>query len=100
MSENKSEKKRREPVDAVPASTMLLLRDGAETENALEVFMVERHHKIDFAEGALVFPGGKTETSDGDAALAGRCRFENGSTAESLSTAELAVRVGGIRETF
>jgi len=93
----KEAKKRREPVEAVPASTMLLLRDGDET---FEVFMVERHHKIDFAEGALVFPGGKTESSDGDPALAARCRFEDGSTAERLSTAELAVRVGGIRETF
>jgi 8-oxo-dGTP pyrophosphatase MutT (NUDIX family) len=76
---------------------MLLLRDGADM---LEVFMVERHHKIDFAEGALVFPGGKTEKSDGDPAIAARCRMESGSTAEGLTPAELAVRVGGIRETF
>ena len=89
--------KSREPVDAVPASTMLLLRDG---DDMLEVFMVERHHKIDFAEGALVFPGGKTEISDGDPALAARCRMQDGSTAMGLTPAELAVRVGGIRETF
>ncbi|MBV26853.1 MAG: NUDIX hydrolase, partial [Gammaproteobacteria bacterium] len=39
-----------------PAATILLLRPG----NAnLEVFMVVRHHQIDFASGALVFPGGK-----------------------------------------
>ena len=37
----------------VPAATILLLRDGAE---GLEVFMVKRHHQIDFVAGALVFP--------------------------------------------
>ncbi len=44
-----------------PASTILLLRDG---ERGLEVFMVRRHHAIDFASGALVFPGGKVEAGD------------------------------------
>jgi len=90
-------KKRREPVAPVPASTMLLLRDGVET---LEVFMVERHHQIDFAEGALVFPGGKTERSDGAAALRERCRQPTGIGPDDLSEDELAVRIGGIRETF
>lgn len=44
-----------------PASTILLLRDGRQ---GLEVFMVRRHHAIDFASGALVFPGGKVEAGD------------------------------------
>ncbi|MCG9916070.1 MAG: NUDIX domain-containing protein [Phenylobacterium sp.] len=43
-----------------PASTLLLLRD----DPAFEVLMVERHHAIDFAGGALVFPGGKTHAGD------------------------------------
>ena len=94
---NTDKKKRREPVAPVPASTMLLLRDGVE---ALEVFMVERHHQIDFAEGALVFPGGKTERSDGAAALRKRCRQPTGIGLDDLSEDELAVRIGGIRETF
>ena len=46
---------------ARPAATILLLRDGAK---GLEVFMVVRHHAIDFASGALVFPGGRVEDSD------------------------------------
>jgi len=94
---NSPKKKRREPVPPVPASTMLLLRDGVE---GLEVFMVERHHQIDFAEGALVFPGGKTERSDGAAALRERCRQPTGIDPGDLSEDELAVRIGGIRETF
>lgn len=49
-----------EPVPVRPAATVLLLRD----EPAFEVLMVKRHHQIDFASGALVFPGGKTAASD------------------------------------
>ncbi len=82
------------PVAAVrPASTMLLLRDGAE---GMEVFMVVRHHQIDFASGALVFPGGSVDADDhvvaGDAALSG--------PHEGLDAAALAFRVGAVRETF
>ena len=50
------------PPQARLASTVLLLRDGA---TGLEVFMVVRHHEIDFASGALVFPGGSIEPGDG-----------------------------------
>ena len=50
----------------VPAATILLLRDAP---GGLEVFMVKRHHQIDFVAGALVFPGGKVEKGDADAAL-------------------------------
>ena len=52
---------------AVPAATILLIRDGAK---ALQVFMVKRHHQIDFATGALVFPGGKATKGDFDPELA------------------------------
>ena len=67
---------------ARPAATILLLRDGAK---GLEVFMVVRHHAIEFASGALVFPGGRVE--DSDHALADRV----GGTAFQLAA---------IRETF
>jgi 8-oxo-dGTP pyrophosphatase MutT (NUDIX family) len=45
----------------IPAATILIVRDGA---SGLEVFMVKRHHQIDFVAGALVFPGGKVTTAD------------------------------------
>ncbi len=67
---------------ARPASTVLLIRDG---EQGLEVFMVVRNRAIDFAGGALVFPGGRVEPDD--VAIAG---------GEGLD----AFRVAGIRETF
>ncbi len=44
-----------------PAATVLLLRDAP-----FEVLMVKRHHQIDFAAGALVFPGGKSHQGDSD----------------------------------
>lgn len=52
-------------VPARPASTVVILRDGP---GGIEVFMVVRHHQIDFASGALVFPGGKVDKEDSDAA--------------------------------
>lgn len=47
--------------EARPAATVVLLQDGSQ---GLEVFMVRRHHQIDFAGGALVFPGGKLAPED------------------------------------
>jgi 8-oxo-dGTP pyrophosphatase MutT (NUDIX family) len=85
------------PVSAVPATTVLLLRpsgDGDPTSPP-EVFMVVRHHQIDFASGALVFPGGKVDAADNDPRLRQLCVG-----AETLNDAELAFRVAGIREAF
>ena len=39
----------------------MVIRDGIDD---IEVFMVVRHHQIDFASGALVFPGGKVDEND------------------------------------
>ncbi len=50
------------PDTTIPAATILIVRDGA---HGLEVFMVKRHHQIDFVAGALVFPGGKVTAADG-----------------------------------
>lgn len=77
---------------AKPASTVILIRDG---DAGLEVFLVQRHHQIDFASGAMVFPGGKLEPSDSDPALRGLC-----AGAEGLDDYALALRVAAIRESF
>jgi 8-oxo-dGTP pyrophosphatase MutT (NUDIX family) len=77
---------------AKPSATILLVRDGSA---GLEVFMVQRHHRIDFATGAMVFPGGKIEPGDEDPALRARCP-----DTDHLSDEELAYRAGAIRETF
>jgi len=77
---------------ARPSATVLLLRSG---EKGLEVFMVVRHHQIDFATGATVFPGGKVEEADRDTRIRQRA-----TGSESLDDDELAYRVAAIRETF
>ena len=51
----------------LPAATVVILRDG---RDGIEVFMVVRHREIDFASGALVFPGGKVDAGDAHAAWA------------------------------
>ncbi len=74
----------------IPAATVLLVRDGAP---GLEVFMVQRHRRIDFASGALVFPGGRVDAQD--AQVAGRARG-----LEGLSGEAAALRIAAIREAF
>ncbi len=74
----------------VPAATILMVRDGP---SGLETFMVVRHHQIDFASGALVFPGGKVD--DGDSEVRDLC--------DGLGDADdtqAAMMVGAIREAF
>jgi 8-oxo-dGTP pyrophosphatase MutT (NUDIX family) len=70
----------------------MLLRDD---RDVFEVFMVERHHQIDFASSALVFPGGKVDPADRDPALRARC-----TGCEGLDDETFAVRVAAVRETF
>ena len=63
MSDTSPERPATRPdVPILPAATILMLRD----EPSFEVLMVKRHHQIDFAAGALVFPGGKTHKGDED----------------------------------
>lgn len=79
------------PATPVPAATILMLRDSAD---GLEVFMVVRHHQIDFASGALVFPGGKADPQDFDENLA---PFLDGAHEDRDMR---AIQVSAIREAF
>jgi 8-oxo-dGTP pyrophosphatase MutT (NUDIX family) len=74
----------------VPASTILMLRDSHE----LEVLMVQRHHQIEFAAGALVFPGGKLAKEDADPAWRG---LLDGAGEDAAAT---ALQIAAIREAF
>lgn len=77
--------------DIKPAATILLLRD----DPTFEVLMVKRHHQIDFASGALVFPGGKSHAGDHDPAwsdhIAGWDAFDG---------EQRGLRIAAIREVF
>src|SRR3954453_12785253 len=87
-----------EPANARPASTLLLLRDsaGQDGESEIEVFMMVRHHRIEFNSGALVFPGGSVDPGDHD--IAGKPELRDGGA--GLDAQALAFRVAAIRETF
>ena len=79
---------------ARPASTILLLRDSAERE--IEVFMMVRHHEIEFSSGALVFPGGSVDAADCDIIA----RPELYADSEGCDASALSFKIAAIRETF
>ena len=92
---------------ARPASTILLLRDGAADDKGrgpddksrggeIEVFMMVRHHEIEFSSGALVFPGGSVDAADRDI-IARRELYAGG---DGHDADELSFRIAAIRETF
>lgn len=78
-------------VPALPASSILLVRDGAE---GLEVLMVERAKTMRFAPGAFVFPGGKVDAEDSDPVI-----WET-LTNNDAPLDDLAYRVGALRELY
>ncbi len=55
--------------------------------------MIVRHHQIDFASGALVFPGGKVD--DGDGEVRSFCEG-----VDNLQDRSVSLMVGAIREAF
>lgn len=71
------------------SATILLLRDQPD----LQVLLVKRHYEIDFASGALVFPGGKAHEEDSDPAWADWTDGDYGGQ-------EQAARISAIREAF
>jgi 8-oxo-dGTP pyrophosphatase MutT (NUDIX family) len=78
------------PVPARLAATVVILRDGPD---GIEVFMVERHREIEFASGALVFPGGKVDPEDSEPAWAELA-------AEAPAAPDRSLFVAAGRETF
>jgi 8-oxo-dGTP pyrophosphatase MutT (NUDIX family) len=99
-----------------PASTVLLLRDSkaaksdsktrdldgksrdldGKSREEIEVFMMVRHHQIEFNSGALVFPGGSIDKNDMEIAATAALYAGGG----GLDTDALGFRIAAIRETF
>ncbi len=84
----------------LPASTVILLRDGRVSP---EVLMLERHAKSEFLPDSYVFPGGRVEDQDhalGD--RASRLSAEQAVRALPTVKADLAMGffIAAIRETF
>lgn len=81
-----------QPENLPQAATLIMIRDG---NQGIEVLMQGRNEAIEFASGALVFPGGKADPQDFDRGLAPY--LDNaGADAESL----LPLKVAAIREAF
>ncbi|MEM9014814.1 MAG: NUDIX domain-containing protein [Pseudomonadota bacterium] len=77
--------------DAIPAATILLLRD----EPAFEVLMIERHANIKFAGGAMVFPGGRIDSADSDPRWRDHC-----AGVKIVDANQIVPRIAAIREAY
>jgi 8-oxo-dGTP pyrophosphatase MutT (NUDIX family) len=90
-----------EPVSARDSATVMVARDG---DRGLEVFMLERHLRSDFAGGAYVFPGGKLDASDLDPGFAELMGGWSAESAKAMGEEDeeraRAIAVCAIRETF
>ncbi len=76
------------PAKPVPSVSLIVMRDGTA---GLEVLMLERHRDLSFAAGAVVFPGGKIDPGDLDAAE----RYS-----QPKEAGERARRLAAVRELF
>jgi len=78
--------------DAIPASTLILVRDRDSAPP--DLLMVERSDNMAFAAGALVFPGGRID--DADAALGRSLGLDDGAAVAAVreTIEETAVPVG------
>lgn len=81
-----------EPVAPRLAATLMLARDSDE---GLQLFMVARHRQIEFASGALVFPGGSVEPDDADQRL-----HQRAEGADTVDAGMFPVLVAAAREAF
>ncbi len=72
---------RDEVPEAIPAATVILLRDGPD---GLETLMLRRNSKLEFAGGMWVFPGGRVDPED----------YPD----DAPDDVEAAVRVAAVRE--
>ena len=71
------------------SATVMLGRNGAD---GLELFMVKRSRAIDFASGALVFPGGKVDAQDCTPALLNHLHGMDGGTEMAIDLCAAAIR--------
>ena len=89
-----------EPVPALPAATVTLVRDAA---HGIEVLMLQRNFQSGFMPGMFLFPGGAIDAGDQAGALLARCAGVDDKTASAalgLSHGGLAYWAGAIRESF
>jgi 8-oxo-dGTP pyrophosphatase MutT (NUDIX family) len=77
---------------ARPAAIILLLRDGEDGDDPLEVLCLQRSTELGAFSGVLSFPGGKVSEADADPALRARCDGADGLDDEAFGHAVAAIR--------
>lgn len=88
------------PVTAVPAATVILLRDA---RSGPEVLLLARHSRSEFLPDAYVFPGGRVEDADHDLVdrILGLSRAQASLRLATVPGEQaLGYFVAGIRETY
>jgi 8-oxo-dGTP pyrophosphatase MutT (NUDIX family) len=86
-----------------PAATVMLVRDAADGEPGVEVFMLRRATNAAFGAGMYVFPGGRVDGVDGAVDIAPFCRGLDDATASArlgIDEGGLAYWVAAVRECF
>ncbi|HEX7853571.1 MAG TPA: NUDIX domain-containing protein [Sphingobium sp.] len=78
------------PPGATPAATLIVLRDSADGSPP-EALMVQRAATMNFAAGAIVFPGGRVDEAD---------RLLASQLAHALAPEDATARIAAIRETI
>ena len=81
------EKHKDKPAIAHPSSSIMLLRQEKRVKSGFEVLMAKRSEDMRFAPGAYVFPGGRVDDADHDAA-----------TQHNISSEDAAYRIAALRE--
>jgi 8-oxo-dGTP pyrophosphatase MutT (NUDIX family) len=76
-----------EPAPAIPAATVVLLRDAP---TGVEALMLRRSSKLAFAGGAWVFPGGRIDPGD----------YPSGSPSTDDAEVAAAARAAAVRESM
>src|SRR4051794_2241279 len=91
----------REAAPTREAATLIVVRDPPDGA-PMQVFCVERHKKSAFLGGAIVFPGGKLDDADKDAAWEARSTKPNERTRLIADDhdAQRALSVAACRETL
>jgi 8-oxo-dGTP pyrophosphatase MutT (NUDIX family) len=91
------------PVPLRDAATVLIVRDGLDGLDGLEVFMLKRNLNSDFVGGAYVFPGGAVDDHDRHLDLEPVCDGRSDADASrrlGVGGGGLAFWIAAIRESF
>lgn len=76
------------PTDAVPAATVVILRDGAD---GIETLVLLRNSKLAFAGGMWVFPGGRVDPGDATGSSDAFAAAKNAAVREAAEEAGLTL---------